>query len=266
MVGEDFQENNENNENTEQTMNTISQIDEQIQNMYSNLESLNVKANPDIERQNQILQKIQELQHLKSSLYTSMSNNYSTVQSNVALSRNNLVNEMSISGIVKSELDSVQNNLSSLDDSRYNTRRMAEINDYYSEKYRAQTNVMKTIVYFCIPILILGILMKKGLVPRNISLIVMSILIGLAIVIVVLQVIDIMQRDNMVFSEYKFLFNPNEADKLLSSDLSNPDQPVARDMTASCLGAACCPKDNKFGTVWDSINKRCVTPYYKDNM
>ena len=57
MVGEDFQENNENNENTEQTMNTISQIDEQIQNMYSNLESLNVKANPDIERQNQILQK-----------------------------------------------------------------------------------------------------------------------------------------------------------------------------------------------------------------
>ena len=68
---------------------------------------------------------------------------------------------MSISGIVKSELDSVQNNLSSLDDSRYNTRRMAEINDYYSEKYRSQTNVMKTIVYFCIPILILGILMKK---------------------------------------------------------------------------------------------------------
>ena len=254
------------NGNTEQTMNTISQIDEQIQTMYSNLEALNVKANPDMERQNQVLQKIQELQHLKSSLYTSMSNNYATVQSNVALSRNSLVNEMSISGIVKSELDIVQNKLSSVDDSRYNTRRMAEINNYYSEKYSAQTNVMKTIVYFCIPILILGILMKKGLVPRNISLIIMSILIGLAIVIVFLEVIDIMRRDNMVFSEYKFPFNPNEVDKLMSNDLSNPDQPVARDMTMSCLGAACCPKDNTFGTVWDSINKRCVTPYYKDSM
>lgn len=195
-----------------------------------------------------------------------MSNNYASIQSNVALSRNSLVNEMAVGGIVKNELKNVENNLSSLDESRYNTRRMAEINNYYSEKYSAQTNVMKTIVYFCIPILILGILMKKEFVPKNISLIIMSILIGLAIVIVGLQIIDIMRRDNMVFSEYNFPFYPNEVDKLVSNDLSSADQPIARDTNVSCWGAACCPKDNKFGTVWDSINKRCVTPYYKDNM
>ena len=89
----------QNNENTEQTMNTIEQIDAQIQSMYTNLEALNVKSNPDVDKQNQILQKIQELQHLKSSLYISMSNNYASVQSNVALSRNSLVNEGSIKAI-----------------------------------------------------------------------------------------------------------------------------------------------------------------------
>ena len=256
----------QNNENTEQTMNTIEQIDAQIQSMYTNLEALNVKSNPDVDKQNQILQKIQELQNLKSSLYISMSNNYASVQSNVALSRNSLVNEMAVSGVVKNELQNVQDNLSLLEDSRYNTRRMAEINNYYSEKYSAQTNVMKTIVYFCIPLLILGILMKKGFVPKNISLIIMSVLIGLAIVIVGLQVIDIMRRDNMDFTEYRFPFYPSEANKRLSSDLSNPDQPVARTSNKSCHGSACCPQGNKFGSVWDNINKRCVTPYYKDNM
>lgn len=256
----------QNNENIEQTSHTIDQIDQQIHSMYANLEALNVEANPNIEKQNQILQKIQELQHLKSSLYRTMSSNYSTVQSNVALSRNNLVNEMTVSNLIKGELNNVQDKLSSLDDSRYNTKRMAEINDYYSEKYRAQTKVMKTIVYFCIPVLILGILMKKELIPQNISLIIISILIGLAIVIVGLQIIDIMNRDNMVFSEYNFPFNPSEEKKLMSADLSSPDQPVARSTLSTCSGQLCCPEGNKFGTVWDSINKRCVTPYYKDNM
>jgi hypothetical protein len=254
----------QNNENTDQTMNTIEQIDGQIQSMYINLEALNVQSNPDINKQNQLLQKIQELQQLKSSLYTSLSNNYASVQSNVALSRNSLVNEMAVSGLVKNELQNVQNNLSSLEDSRYNTVRMAEINNYYSEKYDTQTSVMKTIVYFCIPLLILGIVTKKELIPKKIALVIMSILIGLAIVIVSFQVIDIMRRDNMVFSEYRFPFNPDDVDKKAVVDLSSPDQPVARNLTQSCTGEACCPSGNTYGTIWDATNKQCVTPSYKD--
>lgn len=261
----DSQMSQQNNENTDQTMNTIEQIDGQIQSMYINLEALNVQSNPDINKQNQLLQKIQELQQLKSSLYTSMSNNYASVQSNVTLSRNSLVNEMAVSGLVKNELKHAQNNLASLEDSRYNTVRMAEINNYYSEKYDTQTSVMKTIVYFCIPLLILGILTKKELVPKNIALVIMSILIGLAIVIVSFQVIDIMRRDNMVFSEYNFPFKPDDVDKKAGNvDLSSPDQPVARNLTMSCAGEACCPDGNTYGTIWDATNKQCVTPSYKD--
>ena len=143
---------------TDQTINTIRQIDSQIQGMYNDLEALSVEQNPNASEQNQILQKIQELQQLKTSLYTSVSNNYATTQSNVATSRNSLVNEMAVGGIVEHELKNVQGNLSALQDARYGKLRMAEINNYYGDKYDTQAKVMKTIVYFCIPILILGLL------------------------------------------------------------------------------------------------------------
>ena len=65
-----------------------------------------------------------------------------------------LVNEVAVSGVVQNELKNANKNLKTLQKQRYDNLRMAEINDYYSEKYSTQTNVMKTIVYFCIPIII----------------------------------------------------------------------------------------------------------------
>ena len=251
--------------NTDQTVQTIGQIDTQIQDIYNNLEALSVKSNPDVNKQNQMLQKIQELESLKSALYTSLSNNYATAQSNVAISRNSLVNETAVGGIIESELKNVKQNLNAIKETRSGKLRMAEINNYYSEKYDTQTNVMKTIVYFCVPILILGILMKKEIIPSNIALVLIAILIGLAIVIVFLQIWDIMKRDNMVFSEYNFPFNP--ASVKLNRTGNDLDQPVKIDMSLSlsCVGEDCCLKGNVFGTVWDSTNKQCVTPSYKDS-
>jgi hypothetical protein len=242
---------------TDQTLNTIGQLDIQIESMYNDLEALSVEQNPNANEQNQILQKIQELQQLKTSLYTSVSTNYATTQSNVAISRNSLVNEMAVGGIVEHELKNVQGNLGALQDARYGKLRMAEINNYYGDKYDTQAKVMKTIVYFCIPILILGLLMKRQILPSNIALILIAIVLGLAIVVVLFQLFDIASRDNMNFSEYNFPFDPNAVD---SNDLGNPnDQPVKADLSLSCAGEACCPDGNTNGTKWDTTNKQCVT-------
>ena len=116
---------------------------------------------------------------------------------------------------------------------------MAEINNYYSSKYEAQSEVVKTIVYFCIPILILGILMKKSIISQNIALSIIGVLGGIGIFIVFFQVIDIMRRDNMVFDEYDFAFNPD--DTIVSSTSNDADQPSAANWTLSCEGESCCP-------------------------
>jgi len=247
----------------DQTLQTIGQIDAQIQSIYNNLEALSVQTNPDVNKQNALLQQIQQLQALKSSLYTSVSASYASTQANVAESRNSLVDEIAVTGVVGKELQNANKNLSALEQARYNKVRMAEINNYYSEKYGAQTNVMKTIVYFCIPILILGILMKKEILSKNISLALIGILVGLAIVVVVYQAIDLARRNNMVFSEYNFPFDSENVD--LDSDSNDDDQPKQQDRTMSCAAEACCPEGNDYGTVWDNTNKKCVTPSYKDS-
>ena len=247
----------------DQTLQTIGQIDAQIQSIYNNLEALSVQTNPDVNKQNALLQQIQQLQALKSSLYTSVSASYASTQANVADSRNSLVDEIAVTGVVGKELQNANKNLSALEQARYNKVRMAEINNYYSEKYGAQTNVMKTIVYFCIPILILGILMKKEILSKNISLALIGILVGLAIVVVVYQAIDLARRNNMVFSEYNFPFDSENVD--LNSDSNDDDQPKQQDRTMSCAAEACCPEGNDYGTVWDNTNKKCVTPTYKDS-
>jgi len=151
----------------DQTLQTIGQIDAQIQSIYNNLEALSVQTNPDVNKQNALLQQIQQLQALKSSLYTSVSASYASNQANVAESRNSLVDEIAVTGIVGKELQNATKNLSALEQARYNKVRMAEINNYYSAKYDTQSKVMKTIVYFCVPILILGILTKKEFIPQN---------------------------------------------------------------------------------------------------
>jgi len=247
----------------DQTLQTIGQIDAQIQSIYNNLEALSVQTNPDVNKQNALLQQIQQLQALKSSLYTSVSASYASNQANVADSRNSLVDEIAVTGVVGKELQNATKNLSALEQARYNKVRMAEINNYYSEKYGAQTNVMKTIVYFCIPILILGILMKQEILSKNISLALIGILVGLAIVVVVYQAIDLARRNNMVFSEYNFPFDSENVD--LDSDSNDDDQPKQQDRTMSCAAEACCPEGNDYGTVWDNTNKKCVTPSYKDS-
>lgn len=246
-----------------QSIQTINQIDTQIGSLYQNLEQLSVQSNPDLNKQNQIIKQIENLQKLKQSLYQNLSNSYSSMQANVAESRDALVNEVAVGGIVKNELNSANKNLNVLQQERYNQLRMAEINDYYSDKYSTQTKVMKTIVYFCIPMLILGILVKKSIIPQNVGLGIIGVLAGICIFIVIMQSIDIMRRSNMVFDEYNFPFDEDAAAD--SAGSGTGDQPVKRDMTLNCAGQACCPEGNDFGTVWDTDNKQCVTPDYLDS-
>jgi hypothetical protein len=246
-----------------QSIQTINQIDTQIGSLYQNLEQLSVQSNPDLNKQNKIIKQIESLQKLKQSLYQNLSNSYSSMQANVAESRDALVNEVAVGGIVKNELNSANKNLNVLQQERYNQLRMAEINDYYSDKYSTQTGVMKTIVYFCIPMLILGILIRKSIIPQNIGLGIIGVLAGICIFIVIMQSIDIMRRNNMVFDEYNFPFDEDAAADQAGSGTGN--QPRQRDMTLNCAGQDCCPQGNNYGTTWDSVNKQCVTPDYLDS-
>ena len=187
-------------------------------------------------------------------------------KANVYEAKNSLINEIAVKNIIGKEIKNDNKIMNAIDQERYNNVRMAEINNYYSEKYQAQIYIMKIIVYLCIPILILGILMKNEFIPTKIARILIGIIVGIGVIIVMYQLIDIARRSNMDFSEYKYQFNPEDVDvNSNSSDSSDSDQPTQTDYTLSCAGEACCPSGNNFGTVWDNTNKRCVTPNYENS-
>lgn len=258
----------ENINQDDQIVKTIDEIDNQIAQLYKNLEAISAQSNPDLNKQNQMLAKITEMQQLKSTLYQTLNSNYASMQANVIEGRNSLVNEVAVGGIIKNELQNANKNLNALKTERNNKLRMAEINDYYSSKYATQTDVLKRIVYFCVPILILAVLLKQELIPENIGKTLIGILVFIGVIVVFLQVIDILNRDNMVFDEYKFPFDPENVD--LSSSSNDNDQPSDTtddsdwdDYLYSCIGEDCCPEGNTFGTVWDATTKKCVTPEYE---
>ena len=51
-----------------QTVTTIKQIEQEIRALYSSLEEISVRSNPNLGKQNKILSKIERLQQLKTSL------------------------------------------------------------------------------------------------------------------------------------------------------------------------------------------------------
>jgi hypothetical protein len=236
---------------------TISQIDVQISDLYKELEVITVQPNPDLTKQQKILDNIKQLQELKMTLYNEIGDEYRLNQKNVVETRDNLVNDTAMANILNAEMTNIDDTLTGLKNTKNEKIRMTEINNYYSSKYDSQTQIMKTIVYFCVPILILGILIKKEFIPQSIGLILITILAIIGIVIVALELFDNMNRDNMVYDEYNWNFDPKNVD--IKSNM-NGDQPqVSSDSTHTCVGQACCPPGNNSGIVWNDTTKLCTT-------
>jgi hypothetical protein len=127
---------------------------------------------------------------------------------------------------------------------------MVEINTYYGKKYNAHKKIMQTVVFTCLPLLIVAVLANKGILPNNISTLLVGIIIVIGAVLIGMQIIDISNRDNMNFDEYNWYFNPTDAPTSSDENAKNPWE------TGSivCIGSQCCYE----GSTYDSNQNICV--------
>lgn len=240
-----------------QTVVSISQVDVQISELYAELEELTVQVNPDISQQQKILKNIEELQELKINLYKNISQDYTNAQTDLVEARVNLVNDVAMTNVVNDEIANVNSTLSNLKNTRNERMRMAQINNYYSSKYDTQTNIMKTVVYFCIPILILGIMIKKELMPQTFGMSLIGILVAILIIVLFFQLVDIMNRDNTVYDEYNWKFDPKKSSVTNIGNMQ--DQPkMSKNNGNVCIGQECCPPGNTSGISWNASTQLCV--------
>lgn len=220
-----------------------------------------------------IVDEINDLSKIRIDNYRMLTDLHSIKQENVADTRANLVDELTIVGLIEDQLNNAKKELNAITNEKNNKMRMVEINTYYGKRYKAHSSLMKLIIMVFIPILILAILAKKELIPSNISKI-LSILIGLiGSVLIILNIYDLSSRDNMEYDEYDwgvrdpkvihptvYEYNKREFN-ILTNNIDEKVQSwkdsIADDIGNVCSGPACCSNKMKY----NKATNKCVESF-----
>ena len=251
------------------TLDSIKDLQNFERSMYSKLDTGVANKSLTETEQEQIIQKINELSQMRSNLFQNLKDVYTYEAGNVSETRNDLVNQITTAGIIENELNNAKQTLTALEDERYNSLRMVQINEYYGKRYGAQADLMKTITLFCIPLLILAILMQKGMIPSNIGGILMTIVLIIGIIYCGRMWWDISRRDNMNFDEYNWFWDPKANDPTVYEydkeqiqgvvdDSEDALQSLGKDL-GTCVGDACCST----GMTFDQDKLQCVEGFTK---
>ena len=235
-------------EKNQQILNNISQLQTQEKQLYDSLDNASISS----DEKQQIINKINEISQMRINMYSNMKDMYSFYQQNVEVSSSVMDQEVSAINILETELNNSKQRLNLLQDEKNNKLRLVEINTYYGKQYNAHSKLMKTIIYTCIPIIILSILANKGILPQNLFGLLTGIIIIIGIVIIGLELIDMSNRDNMNWDEYNFYFNKSDAPSYddTTSEATDPWEIPS----VVCIGSACCYD----GSTYDDKTNICI--------
>ncbi len=189
---------------------------------------------------------------------------------NLRAASNNLVNQMMITDILQNEVKNSELAYDALKQNNIDKLRMIDINTYYTEKYRAQTDLMKLIIYFAIPLLLLTILANKGIIPNNIAYGIGGVILLVGVVMVIMKIYDINNRNNMNFREINVGYNAEEVkdnEEAQKNPLNLESEflgfgkdslkELEKELGADCIGEDCCDPPT---TIWNKTLGTCITP------
>lgn len=246
------------------TLMNIQQLQKMEQKLFSDLEAAAANDPTNTSAQDDIVKKINELSQMRMTMFGQLEDVYKDMQGRVAQSRIDLVDQMTVTGVVEGQLNSAKASLNALTDNKDQKMRMVEINTYYSQKYRAQTDLVKTILMFAVPCLILAIVIKKGFIPANFGRYGLYAIAIVGAIVVLRKWWDISSRSNMNFDEYKWDWDANankptvleyDIDQIKGSHaIEDGINSFAREVGLGCVGEECCSK----GTKWDKKTDKCV--------
>lgn len=162
--------------------------------------------------------------------------------------------------------DSITNQITK---EKYNKLRMIQINTYYGKRYQAHIQVVKLILLFIIPLILITILAKKNIFPF-IPLIVYKFigffLILFCLYFVIIKMYDLSLRDNMDYDKYNWTWQyDNEDNRNINNNINlNTCGPSSIKKEAEknlnlhenkvCSNNDCCD----IGTKYDQTKNKCV--------
>jgi hypothetical protein len=178
-------------------------LTEQLYNGISNGISLN--------DQNKLTTKITAINEIINSLHQTSLNTYSFFKTNMDATAKSIEEQGYATSIVSNETLGMEHKVINLSQEQANKLRLIEINDYYSEQYLDRTNIMKSIILVCIPLIILTILKNKGLLSKNIFTLLIIIIIVVGGIYLIKLFLKAISHNNMQYQQYDWNFNINAA-------------------------------------------------------
>lgn len=231
-----------------QVLANISLLQQQEKKLYQNLNDVSIP----ISQKQQIINKINEISQIRLNLYQLMNDTYSSYYENVDMLSGTLKQEFLALKVIENELNQSKLKINQIQTQKNNKLRLVEINTYYSQRYKAHSWVMRTIILTCIPLILLTILYNWGFLSGRWLGFLSGIIVIIAVIIIGRELIDMSNRDNMNWNEYNWYFDKTSAPSYNtnSSDVNNPWP----SMGITCIGSACCYE----GSTYDNTENICI--------
>jgi hypothetical protein len=248
----------------EAILKNINKLQEMESNLYKQLESASA-SNADAEQQSSIVNKINELSTMRMTMFGELDSLFKSMQGRVSQTRVDLVDQMTVTGVMEQELNNAKYTLNALTTSKDNKMRMVEINTYYASKYREQAGFMKLVIAICIPLLILAIVAKKGFIPSKIANILFGIIAIVGGGLIIKRAINLSSRNNMDYDQFDWVWDSNassptvyeyDKEQILgtTNDIETDANSFATSLGIGCVGSSCCSS----GTYYDEDKMECV--------
>jgi hypothetical protein len=212
---------------------------------------------------NTSIEQINSIASMRMNLYDSMGSNNEFYQTNLKMANDTLYQQTQVLDILENKLNDNRKKIMALAENKNNNIRLAEINSYYSEKYRAQARFMKIVIILILPVLISAMLLKRGLIPYIVFKII-SIIVGVvSFFFLVHQLYFFSTRNNMVYKENNVYVNTTNLSSTPFGDSSGNDPWFVSYNNSSainsdyCVGTACCSS----GMTYDASLNQCVESF-----
>lgn len=236
----------------------ISQVTNLINNLYSELADSLSSANNSPQESENIIKNIEVLLNVKSILIANYVQMNASTQDLTEAQKIAYMETMAAIAASNKEIEETKKKIAILNQDKYNKLRLIEINNYYGNQYNSYQKVIYMVILYCFILLILVILKNKQILPPKPFGILVVILTAVFIITIGYMIIDIRNRNNMVFDEYSYNFNYNQTIQNYPANTA-PVSTNTYDSVDSSYNI--CPTVNSYcgsGTYYDASYNQCV--------
>jgi hypothetical protein len=229
------------------------------QTLLDQLNATGTSLSPD--QRNIIISQINDLSDARIGYFSTINAVLNSQKDDIAGSASTLVSQLTLAKSIDDQLSNAKQQYDNMKNNNDTKLRLVEINTYYGQRYESHSNLMKTLIYVCVPLLLLFILKNKSLLPETLANYLIGITIAVGTVYVGRELWDNFTRSSMNYDEYDWKYeDPNayvptvwQYNKEHLLNIENPLKTLVKNL-GICVGEDCCAP----GMYFNKEKQKCM--------